>query len=881
MKEFPNRYNWSGIEEKWINRWESADLFHVKPAKDKKPYCIIIPPPNITGSLHMGHALDETIQDILIRFRRMQGYASLWIPGCDHAGIATQNVVERDLAKEGLRKEDIGRDKFIARIWQWKGLHENRIKEQLKRLGASCDWQRWAFTLDEKRARAVKEAFVKLYKEGYIYRENYIINWCPRCETALSDIEVEHDESDDFLYYINYSIVGGGEITVATTRPETMLGDTAVAVHPEDGRYKRLIGKKAILPLINREIPVISDRRVDPEFGTGAVKVTPAHDVTDFEIGRDHNLESVVVIDKKGCMNENAGEFKGLDRFRAREKIVKALRKEGYLHKVEEYAHSVGHCYRCNTVVEPYISPQWFIKTKPLAQPAIRAVKKGVVKFIPSRWGKVYIDWMENIRDWCISRQIWWGHRIPVWYCDNCENEMSEVTEPKKCSACGSKNIHQDEDVLDTWFSSGLWPLSTLGWPEKTEDLKFFYPTSTLVTGYEIIFFWVARMMMFGLKLRGEVPFHDVYIHPIVRDSQGRKMSKSLGNVVDPLELIEKYSCDALRMGLSALTTGTGQDIFFNPDRFEGMRNFSNKIWNAARFVFMNLEEDFVLQENLQDCQLKRDDLYILSLMDNVIERVTRLLENYEFSEASSVLYDFFWRHYCDWYVELSKERLKGGEAEVVRNVHLKVFRNFLALLHPFMPFITEEIWEKFQEFAREKVPSLSVYKWPLPEGWRNRKIENEYTWKREVVMAARSLKAEWGLARDAVREFYVKPGSAEQTELLKEEKDSIESLLKAKNMFISNDILPTRGFTRKITPSGIMVCMVLEGMDVDKERSKLEKELNILEGKLERIEKKLSNREFIEKAPPEIVEKYHKEREQIFGRREKINENLESLKGG
>ena len=881
MEKFPTRYNWQGIEEKWINKWERGGFFHVRPQKDRLPYCIVIPPPNITGSLHMGHALDETLQDILIRFRRMQGYVALWIPGCDHAGIATQNVVERELAKEGLRKEDIGRENFAEKVWKWKETHEERIKEQLKRLGASCDWERWAFTLDEKRAKAVREAFVRLYREGYIYRENYIINWCPRCETALSDIEVEHQESKDFLYYINYPLLGGGEITVATTRPETMLGDTGVAVHPEDSRYKRLLGKKAILPLVNREIPIISDRRVDPQFGTGAVKVTPAHDVTDFEIGREHHLESVVVMDRKGFMNENAGQFKGLDRFQARERILKVLREKGYLHKVEEYTHSVGHCYRCNTVVEPYISPQWFIKTKPLAQPAIRAVKRGVVRFIPPRWGKVYIEWMENIRDWCISRQIWWGHRIPVWYCKECKKETVEVVEPQECSHCGSKDITQEEDVLDTWFSSGLWPLSTLGWPEKTEDLKFFYPTSTLVTGYEIIFFWVARMMMFGLKLRGEVPFREVYIHPIVRDSQGRKMSKSLGNVVDPLELIKKYSCDALRMGLASLTTGAGQDIFFNPDRFEGMRNFSNKIWNAARFVFLNLKEDFEFQPNLRNYNLKRDDLYILSLLDSTIEKVTKLLEDYEFSEAASLLYDFFWHHYCDWYVELSKERIRGEEANLVGNVHLKVFKDFLRLLHPFMPFITEEIWEKFQRFTKENVASLSLYKWPTPEGWKNSQTESEYIWKREVIMAARSLKAEWGLEKDARREFYVRPSSTKQMEFLKEEKDSIETLVKAKKVFISNDILPVRGFTRKITSSGIIVCMLLEGMDVTKERRKLEKEIGVLEGRLERIEKKLSNRDFVEKAPSEVVEKYQKEREQILGKREKINENLESLKGG
>ena len=881
MNKFSPHYNSKEVESKWIEKWERGGLFNINPQKGKVPYCIVIPPPNITGSLHMGHALDETLQDILIRFKRMQGYCALWVPGCDHAGIATQNVVEREIAKEGLKKEDLGRDKFIKRIWEWKEVNEERIKEQLKSLGCSCNWGKWAFTFDEKRKKAVREAFVRLYKEGYIYKENYIINWCPRCGTALSDVEVEYKERKDFLYYINYPLIGGGEITVATTRPETMLGDTAVAVHPEDTRYKRVLGKKAILPLVGREIPIVSDEKVDPKFGTGAVKVTPAHDMADFEIGRKHNLETIIVIDKKGFMNENAGNFKGLGRFEAREKIVNVLRKKGYLLKVVDYTHSVGHCYRCGEVIEPYISPQWFVKMKSLAQPAIKAVKKGRVRFIPSRWEKVYINWMENIKDWCISRQIWWGHRIPVWHCKNCGKEMVESKDPVKCKYCGSKEIYQEEDVLDTWFSSGLWPLSALGWPDETKELKFFYPTSTLITGYEIIFFWVARMIMFGLKFRGEVPFRDVYIHPIVRDKEGKKMSKSLGNVIDPLNLIKKYGCDALRMGLASITTGAGQDIFFNEKKFQGMRNFVNKIWNASRFVFMNLKEDFKFESELKKLSLKKDDFYILSLLDRTIEKVTSLLEKYEFSEATSVLYDFFWHQYCDWYIELSKERFKGEDRNVVGNVHLKVLKDFLKLLHPFMPFITEEINEKLKEFTWEEVPSISLSQWPISGGWKDKNIEGEYLWKIEVITSARSLKSEWGLGNDSEREFYIKPSSPEQKEFLKKEKESIEKLVKAKEVFITDDIFPIRGFTRKITSSGTMVYMALEGMDINREKIKLEKELNSLDEGLERIDKKLSNKDFLKKAPKNVVEKYYREKGGIVKRRERIMENLENLKGG
>ena len=880
MINFPSTYQRKEIEKKWTDWWEREGLYHVEPQPGEESYCIVIPPPNITGSLHMGHALDETLQDILIRYHRMRGFRTLWIPGCDHAGIATQNVVERELSREGLRKEDLGREEFEKRVWEWKERHEHLIKEQLKKLGASCDWKRWAFTMDEKRARAVRVAFVRLYKEGLIYRENYIVNWCPRCETALSDIEVEYQEEQGYLYYINYPLKGGGEITVATTRPETMLGDTGVAVHPEDKRYTRLVGKVAILPLVNREIPVITDERVDPEFGTGAVKVTPAHDPVDFLIGKDKGLPQVVIMDKRGVMNENAGRFRGMDRFQAREAIVEELRKKGFLLKMEEYTHAVGHCYRCNTVIEPYVTPQWFIKIKPLAQPAIKAVRKGKVRFIPSRWEKVYLDWMEGIKDWCISRQIWWGHRIPVWRCEECGEEIVEVETPSHCPSCNTQKLHQEEDVLDTWFSSGLWPLSTLGWPEETEDFKFFYPTSTLVTGYEIIFFWVARMIMFGIKFTGKVPFREVYIHPIVRDSRGRKMSKSLGNVVNPLDLIEKYGCDALRMGLASLCTSTGQDIFFNEERFVGMRNFTNKIWNAVRFVGINLGDDFEREKDLKNLPLTRDDRYILSRLDALIQGVTSLLEERKFSESAQILYSFFWHEYCDWYLELSKERIKKEEKAIPLNVHLYVLENFLKLLHPFMPYITEEIWHRMGDFFPDTRTSISLASWPRSEGWRDEKIEVEERWKFEVITACRSLRKEWNIPPGEEREFYIKSMDERQGEVLREEIESIRGMVKGREVYVNENFSPSRGFSREMTPSGAIVFLALGDMDMEREKEKLEKGLGRLEERIKSLERRLSNRDFLEKASPEVVERMLKEKEMCISKREKIMDNLRLLKG-
>jgi len=659
-----------------------------------------------------------------------------------------------------------------------------------------------------------------------------------------------------------------------------MLGDTGVAVHPEDKRYQRLIGKTVILPLVGREIPIVADERVDPEFGTGAVKVTPAHDPVDFLIGKEKGLERVVIMDKKGIMNENAGKFKGLDRFTARKAIVEELRKEGYLLKFEEYTHSVGHCYRCDTIIEPYVTPQWFVKVKDLAQPAIKAVKKGRIKFIPPRWERIYLEWMENIKDWCISRQIWWGHRIPVWKCKKCGKDNVEVENPQVCQFCGSKELEQEEDVLDTWFSSGLWPLSTLGWPEETEDFRFFYPTSTLVTGYEIIFFWVARMIMFGLKFTGKVPFREVYIHPIVRDSKGRKMSKSLGNVVDPLELIDKYGCDALRMALASLSTGAGQDIFYNEERFVGMRNFSNKVWNACRFVFLNLDEDFRTVDDISSLPLNRDDRYILSRLDNLIQQITENLESRKFSESASLLYSFFWHDYCDWYLEFTKERMHGEEKKVVLNVHLYVLDNFLRLLHPYMPYITEEVWSKMKKYLGISLPSISLASWPETKGWYSPQLEEEEKWKFEVITAARSLRKEWEIPLKEKREFYIKSINSHQSLVLKEEKDSIGKMMKAQELFIDEDFSPSHGFSRTITPSGAIVFMALGDMDIKREEGKLKRELEKIEERLKSLERKLNNRDFLEKASPEVVEKIEKEREACLSKRERLLENLKILKG-
>ena len=784
MNDLPTKYDPKEIEDKIYSKWESEGLFTADEASEKEPYCIVIPPPNVTGILHIGHALNNTIQDILARWKRLQGYEVLWLPGTDHAGIATQNVVERDLAKENLRRVDIGREKFLERVWKWKEEHGSTIIHQLKRLGSSCDWSRTRFTMDEGLSRAVKEVFLRLYEDGLIYKGDYIINWCPRCETALSDEEAEHRDTPGMLYYIKYPIKGREKIekenedyiVVATTRPETMLGDVAVAVNPKDERYSHLKDKTIILPILKRELKVIFDENVDPEFGTGALKVTPAHDPVDFELGIKHGLDRINAMNSDGTINEIGGDFKGMDRFEAREAIIDELKDMKLFIKAQEHDHAVGHCYRCHTVVEPRLSKQWFVKMKPLAKEAIEVVKDGSIKFYPDRWTKVYLNWMENIRDWCISRQIWWGHRIPVWYCKDCLGYRNvrdvEVNEPgkkgvyvgqeevTKCPSCGGTNLEQDPDVLDTWFSSWLWPLSTLGWPDETKDLEKFYPTDALVTAQEIIFFWVARMIMSGLKFKKAIPFKDVYIHGTVRDVTGTKMSKSLGNVIDPLEVIDEVGSDALRYSIISITS-QGQDVFLSKEKFEIGRNFANKIWNASRYVLMNLDEK-VLVGKIDESTLTLADRWIRSKYFDTIEKVTKSLESYRFNDAASVLYDFIWHSYCDWYLEFSK---LSSDSVNTQKILVDVLMGCLKLLHPIMPFITEEI---FQKMPGDKAKWIMTSEWPTPDKEHTDQAAMEGMEKLiKIITSIRNIRAFWNIPVKADLAIFVDVKNSEDKELI------------------------------------------------------------------------------------------------------------------
>ncbi|MGB4483327.1 MAG: valine--tRNA ligase, partial [bacterium] len=740
-KNLSTVYNPRVVEDKWYQYWMEGDYFRPTIDPEQEPFTIVIPPPNVTGALHMGHALDNTIQDVLIRWKRMTGVPTLWLPGTDHAGIATQARVVESLAQEGLTPQDLGREKFLERTWQWKEQYGGRIIEQLKRLGASCDWSRERFTMDEGCSRAVREVFVSLFEKGLIYRGDYIVNWCPQCGTAISDIEVEHEEEEGKLWHFRYPLIDGeGYVTVATTRPETILGDTAVAVHPEDERYRDLVGKRLVLPGVGRQIPIVADPYVDPEFGSGAVKVTPAHDPNDFLIGLRHGLEQVVVMAPDGTMNENAGKYQGMDRLECREALVADFDREGYLVKVEDHLHAVGHCSRCDTTIEPLLSKQWFVRMKPLAEPALEAVRQGQIRFVPERFTKIYCDWLENIRDWCISRQLWWGHRIPVWYCQDCDEIIASREDLNQCPHCGGE-VEQDPDVLDTWFSSALWPFSTLGWPDDTEDLNYFYPTSVLVTGRDIIFFWVARMIFMGLEFMQEEPFREVLIHGLVLDSQGRKMSKSLGNGIDPLEVIEEYGADTLRFMLMTSTT-PGNDMRFYWERVENCRNFANKIWNASRFALMNLT-DFQ-PEGIEEDQLAYSmaDRWILSRLNRTIARVTEELEEYQLGEAATTLYEFIWGEFCDWYIEMIKPRLyakEDGEGRRTSQYVLwKVLETTLRLLHPFMPFITEEIWQHLPHGG----PSICVAPWP-EAGDTDPAVEEEMERIMAVIRGVRNIRAE------------------------------------------------------------------------------------------------------------------------------------------
>ncbi len=876
MKELPKAYDFRGVEEKWYRFWEERGYFTAKLAKDRPRFSMVIPPPNVTGKLHVGHALNTTLQDVIARYKRMDGYDTLWVPGTDHAGIATQNVVERQLAKEGLSRHDLGREEFLKRVWKWKEEYGGAIIEQLKRLGCSCDWTRLRFTMDEGLSRAVREVFVRLWEEGLIYRGDYIINWCPRCHTALADIEVEHEPTPGHLWFIRYPLAdGSGFIVVATTRPETMLGDTAVAVNPEDERYRHLIGKKIKLPLIGREIPIIADREVDPEFGTGAVKVTPAHDFADFEIARRHKLPFVKVMDEDARMTEEAGPYAGLDRFEARKKVVEDLKAQGLLEKIEAYEVVLGKCYRCGDVVEPLLSKQWFVRMKPLAQPAIAAVERGFTRLIPENWKNLYYDWMFNIRDWCISRQIWWGHRLPAWTCKDCGEVTVSREDPEACAHCGSKNIVQEEDVLDTWFSSALWPFSTLGWPEDTEELRLYYPTSLLVTSFDILFFWVARMLMMGLHFMGAIPFRDVYIHALVRDEKGQKMSKSRGNVIDPLVMIEKYGADALRFTLAALAA-QGRDIKLAESRIEGFRHFVNKIWNAARFVLMNLE-------GFEKRDLKQEDLpkeahWILSRLSRTVRRVREALDAYEFDQAALAIYHFFWHEFCDWFVEMSKLFLQRGGKEriLVQNVLLEVLETSLRLLHPFMPFVTEEIWQALPHEGESIM--IAPYPQPLPE-FEDESLEAELDRLKEAIVAIRAIRADYNLHPTAALRVIVLAEKESARRLFAEFAEMIKLLARVSELEIREGGERPKGAASAVLAEA-EIFVPLEGLvDVEAELQKLAKEEKKVLKELERVKGRLKNEKFLQKAPQEVVEKEKARARELEEKLSRIRGNIKRLK--
>lgn len=890
MTELDKHYDAKSIEDKWYNHWQKKKYFHNEAANGGDPYCIVIPPPNVTGILHMGHALNNTIQDVLIRWQRMMGKNTTWVPGTDHAGIATQNVVERKLAKEGSTRDDLGREKFIEQVWDWQKKYGSTITNQLKKLGASCDWERERFTMDESLNKSVNEVFVQLYNKKLIYRGNYIINWCSRCQTALSDEESEHQDQPGKLYYVRYPVKGGkrkDHIIVATTRPETMLGDVAVAINPRDKRYEHLKNKTVILPILQRELTVVEDDYVDPEFGTGIVKITPAHDPNDFEMGIRHDLAQINVMNEDGTMNENAGTYKDMDRFACRKQLLEDLKALNLLEKVEDHHHAVGHCYRCDTVVEPRLSPQWFVKMKPLARPALEAVKDGRIRFVPERWTKVYGEWMDNIRDWCISRQIWWGHRIPVFYCNECNQEWAATEVATQCPTCQSTNIRQDEDVLDTWFSSWLWPFSVFGWPEKNEDLSFYYPTCTLVTASEIIFFWVARMVMAGIEFMGEIPFTDVYIHGTVRDDSGRKMSKSLGNSIDPLDIIQKYSADALRFSLIMLTA-TGQDVYLSDDKFEVGRNFGTKLWNAARYMQIkspDIPSDFACPA-FDPALLSTDDKHILAKLNTTIVAVQDNLQRYRFNDVAKVLYDFLWHQYCDWYVEYSKQILYGDDQarkDQVMKVMYFVYGSAIRLLHPLMPFLTEELWTGMGYTTLSETIMLAP--------WPNEIDDEQMTqWgvdsatvryvdaKHDLIRIARTLMADYGLLPKQKVDFIVRPNSEEQGSRLIEDKESIAALLRAGSITIDPGFHPPKAMPSGLSQLGTLY-MPLDGLvDVAAERERLHTQLEKVKADLQRVTKKLGNMDFISKAPEKVVKIQENRKKELLEKVEKLEKLVVTL---
>jgi len=872
-KELSKVYEPKEAEARIYEMWEKGGAFKGVRDPDKKPFTIVMPPPNVTGQLHMGHAMDATMQDILIRYKRMKGFAALWVPGTDHAGIATQIKVEEALRQEGISRYDLGREKFLERVWDWKNKYGDRIVDQQKQLGASCDWERSRFTMDEGCSKAVREVFVSLYEKELIYKGSRIINWCPHCTTALSDAEVEYKDKPGFLWHLRYPLTdGSGYVTVATTRPETMLGDTGVAVNPNDERYKHIVGKTCMLPLMNREIPIVEDEYCDMEFGTGCVKMTPAHDPNDFEVGLRHNLEVIRVLDDNGKINELGGKYQGLDRYEARKVIVSDLEALGLVEKIEEHQHNVGTCYRCATDVEPIISAQWFVKMQPLAKEAIRVVEDGETKFVPDRFSKIYTNWMENVRDWCISRQLWWGHQIPAWYCADCGHITVSREDPTRCEKCGSTNITRDEDVLDTWFSSALWPFSTLGWPEKTLDLDYFYPTDVLVTAYDIIFFWVARMIFSGCEHTKKAPFHTVFIHGLIRDDKGRKMSKSLGNGIDPLEMIDKYGCDALRFNL---VTGNspGNDMRFYAERCESMRNFANKIWNASRFVMMNLTID--------KCELPKkletEDKWILSKLNRVISEVTDNMDSFELGVAAQKVSDFIWDSYCDWYIELTKPRLNGDDEESKINaqkVLLYVLTEMMKLLHPFMPFISEEIWQALPHYG----DMLITAAYPeYSESLNFPKDEQDFETLMEAIKAIRSRRAEMNVPPSRKAHLII---VTDKGEIFENGKAFLMKLAYASEVTVaqnsSNDI---EGMVSVVTGQAKMFIPMADLVDLNKERERIEKELEKAQKEYDGQVAKLSNESFLAKAPEKVIEAEKERTAKAKALIENLTESLNKLR--
>lgn len=872
MSELPKTYDPKSVEDKLYKFWVDSGFFHAEVNPDKKPYTIVIPPPNVTGQLHMGHAFDETLQDILIRTKRMQGYEALWMPGTDHAGIATQIKVEENLRKEeGLTRYDLGREEFLKRVWAWKDKFGSRIISQLKKLGTSCDWDRERFTMDEGCSKAVREVFVNLYNKGLIYKGHRIINWCPHCATALSDAEVEYETQPGKLWHIRYPLAdGSGELVVATTRPETFMGDTGVAVNPNDERYKHLIGKTCILPIMNREIPIFGDEYVDMEFGTGCVKVTPCHDPNDFEMGQRHDLEQILVFNEDATVNANGGKYEGMDRYECRKAVVKDLEEGGWLVKIEDHEHNVGTCYRCGTTVEPMTSAQWFVKMAPLAKPAMDVVNEGKTKFVPDRFSKTYLRWMENVHDWCISRQLWWGHRIPAFYCEDCGEMTVSKTDVCTCPKCGGTHIHQEEDVLDTWFSSALWPFSTLGWPDKTKELDYFYPTSTLVTGYDIIFFWVARMIFSGVEHMGETPFKTVYIHGLVRDAQGRKMSKSLGNGIDPLEVIDQYGADALRFTL-ATGNSPGNDMRFSDERVQASRNFCNKIWNASRFIQMNLTIDKDKAVELPS-DLAIEDKWIISKFNTLVADVTRNIDQYELGLAAAKLNDFIWENFCDWYIEIAKTRLQTGD-ENVQKVLCYVLSGAMQLLHPFMPFITETIWQALPHEG----PSVMVSAWP------------EY--KDELHFAAEEAQME--SLMDAVRairnrraEMNVPPSKKAKVLILTEKKDTFSAgagffpkLAYASEIELIDAVPADAAKMASVVTGDAQIYMPMGDLiDFEAERARLGKEKSKVEADIDFVMKKLNNPKFVDKAPEKVVAAEREKADKLREHLAKLEESIAAL---